>query len=428
MTKPLLDLPFPALEGLLGSTSPAGFFDESWERSPAFFAARSSADREAYRSIDWRDLARASIELEEESVEVIRAGRPSRVKREEAIEAGFDEGASVRIFRVQRVWPFLEDLCRSLQWELGFKVSANLYVTPEGRQALDVHSDSHDVLVVQMAGRKDWEIRGSPYSLPVEFRAPMVFEEGRRRDHRGDEFGGRGYKGQDGGPTLLECSLNPGDLLYVPRGFLHQAVASHGTSVHVTIGIHATTWGDLLALAAAQESRTEMSLRETLPPGATRVSPPRDFVEAQLRERSGRLFERLHGEALLLETAARFAASSVDTKAPGTLPDGDQVEPAETVVAVAEAGASNPVAGFDPAGRYRLARDGHVAFRRELIDLRSLRRSATVHTLPIAFKPVVDSLVQGLEVCASSAPPLTPRSSEVLFSRLLGAGILVPAD
>ena len=424
MAKPLIDLPFPSLDQLIGSVSSARFFEESWERSPARFPARSPEDREGFRRPVWEDLAKAALKLDPASVEVIHEGRPGKARVEETIGAGFDQGASVRVIQVQRVWPFLDQLCRSLQRELGFKVGGNLYVTPEGRQGLEAHSDSHDVFVVQMAGRKDWEIWGSPYVLPVEYRAPMVFEEGRRRDHRGDGFGGRGYRGEDVGPSLLECSLDAGDLLYVPRGFVHQAVASHGTSVHVTIGIHATTWGDLLALAAAQESRTEASLRETVPPGATRVAPGRKFVEGELRRRGSRVLDRLHGDALFLETAARFAAASAGSESPGPATDSDQ---AAGPSASSEPHAEKSEAAFDPAARYRLAPDGYVSFGPREIDLRSLRRGA-VQTLPLAFKPLVDSLIHGEDVCASAAPPLTQRSAEVLFARLVGAGILVPAN
>lgn len=146
--------------------------------------------------------------------------------------------------------------------------------------------------------------------MPLDFHPPLIFEEPRKRDHHGDGFGARSYKGVDIGRPLVQCTLSPGDLLYIPRGFVHQAVASHGTSVHVTIGVHATTWGDLLGLAVAQESRADASLRETLPPGATRTAAPREFIEDELRRRGARLMERIHGEALMLETAARFNAAT----------------------------------------------------------------------------------------------------------------------
>lgn len=424
MAKPLADLPFEALADLLGSLSQERFFDEHWERSPGLLPARSDADRASFRREDWRDLAHAARDQSEATVEVLQPGRSRKPRSDSEIDEGFAAGASVRVLRVQRVWPFLQRLCAALQWELGFRVSANLYVTPETKQGLDIHADSHDVLVVQMAGGKDWEVFGSPYALPLDYRAPLVFEDGVRRDHRGDEFGGRGYKDKDVGPLLLACSLSPGDLLYVPRGFVHKAVASRGTSVHVTIGLHSTTWGDLLALAVAQESRSEPSLRETLPPGSTRVGAPRDFVDAELRSRGARLFERIHGEALMLEAASRFfAASTSSTHASVT--DSDHAGESE------EAGAgplpATPDLAFDPLGQYVLAPEAYIGFGARGIDVRSLRAPAAVSSFPAAFRPIFEALVQGRSVSASTATPLTQRSGEVLLARLVRAGIVAPA-
>ena len=424
MGTPVMNLPFSALAGILGAESTERFFSEWWERSPKLVPARTATERESFRRSDWRSLAHAARSLKESTVEVILGGRPSAPSSDQAIDEAFNAGASVRVIRVQRVWPYLDELCRALQWELGFRISANLYVTPEGRQGLDVHADSHDVLVVQMTGRKDWEIYGSPYRLPVDYRAPMVFEENTRRDHRGDGFGGRGYQGQDLGPPLVSCSLSAGDLLYVPRGFVHQAAASHGTSAHVTIGIHATTWGDLLALAAAQESRMEPSLRETLPPGFTRVAASRAFVENELRKRAGRLLERVHGEALMIETASRFGASENPSAPPGP-EDGDQNMEREAPPTPPEEMASLPES---PGSEYRLAPHAHIMFREDGVDIRSLRKSGLPHSFPTAMTPLFEALAMGKSLRPDAAAPLTPRSGRTFAARLLRDGLLDPVE
>ena len=41
-----------------------------------------------------------------------------------------------------------------------------------------------------------------------------------------------------GASPLLEPELRPGDLLYLPRGYLHSAMACSEVSIHLTIGIH----------------------------------------------------------------------------------------------------------------------------------------------------------------------------------------------
>lgn len=341
-------------------------------------------------------------------MEVIEDGRPRQPKDDDEIGEAFSAGASVRVLAVQRAWPFLRGFCRDLQMEFGFRFSANLYVTPEGRQGLDTHADSHDVFVVQMAGEKDWQIFGSPYPLPVEHRAPLVFEDFQRRDHRGDPFGGRSHKDGSAGEVSIAATLRPRDLLYLPRGFAHHAVTSRGTSVHVTIGCHATTWGDLLALLAAQVSRSEERLRETLPPGALRLNPGREYWERELQERSKTFFDQLNGDALSMEVAARFGAAT------STAFGLSEVSTAET-----------PVAETPGARSYVLAPLVHVDIRDDVIELRGLRSPATVTRLPIPFKPLVSSLLRGERLSPAHAPGLTKASGEVLTARLVAAGLLV---
>lgn len=421
MSKPLVDLPYPTLGALLGALSPKEFFNEWWEERPGVWSAGAPAERQSFRREDWRELALAARALNDGTVEILKGGPGSKRPSAERIDEGFGAGASVRVFKVQRVWPYLAQVCKDLQWELGFKVSANMYVTPEGRQGLDAHADSHDVLVVQMAGKKDWEIFGSPYALPVEYRAPMVFEEAQKRDHRGDEFGGRSYKDRDVGPPVLTCSLSPGDLLYIPRGFVHQAVASHDTSVHVTIGVHSTTWADILALGVAQESRMEPSLRETVPPGSHRVAAPREYVDGELRRRGAALIERIHGEALMLESASRFAASMSGA------PPGEGAAEIDS-----EGGKKDPLPpaqpepAFDTSRAYRLAHDAYVSFGGNAVTARSLRRPALVESFPLPLRAPFDRLIQGHSVSTSNLAPLTPRSAEVFLARLVSARILVP--
>ena len=49
-------------------------------------------------------------------------------------------------------------------------------------------------------------------------------------------------------PPVIECDLNPGDLLYLPRGYIHQGQAfPHTHSLHLTLSVcQRNTWGDLL--------------------------------------------------------------------------------------------------------------------------------------------------------------------------------------
>lgn len=403
-----IELPFPKVSELLGEGDARAFFADTWEKEPRLFRASSESPRSSFRRGDWRVMAREVTLLNDGGVEVIINGRPRKPSTEAEIDECFAAGASVRVFKVQRAWPFLLGLLRDMELETGFRFSANLYVTPAEQQGLGHHSDSHDVFVVQMSGAKRWEIFESPYPLPVEYRAALVFEEGSKRDHRGDEFGGRGYTKDQAGVPKLELTTEPGDLLYIPRGFIHRAFTSTGVSAHVTIGCHAMTWGDLLALAAAQETRREPTLRETLPPGALRRALAGELVETELRSRAAGLFERLHGEGLMLETAARFGAALTTDTTLGTAPAGADAPSAPAFV--------------------RLAPSAYISFGPLAVEVRSLRAPARVQAFPLSFRPVFESLMRGQSISPDEFPAATRRGREILTSRLTDAGLLLRAD
>ncbi|WP_322920404.1 cupin domain-containing protein [Nocardioides renjunii] len=119
-----------------------------------------------------------------------------------------DEGATIVLQGLQRYWTPVGDLVAELELELGHPCQANAYLTPPGAQGFAVHSDSHDVFVLQTHGTKLWEIHG------------------------------------DGGPG--ELLLEPGVVAYLPTGTPHAARAQEEVSLHLTIGINQLTWRSLL--------------------------------------------------------------------------------------------------------------------------------------------------------------------------------------
>lgn len=119
-----------------------------------------------------------------------------------------DEGATIVLQGLQRYWAPVGDLVAELELELGHPCQANAYLTPPGAQGFAVHTDSHDVFVLQTHGTKLWEIHGA------------------------------------GGPG--ELLLEPGVVAYLPTGTPHAARAQEAVSLHLTIGINQLTWRGLL--------------------------------------------------------------------------------------------------------------------------------------------------------------------------------------
>ncbi len=163
------------------------------------------------------------------------------------IQSEYGSGATVVLPALQRTWPPLHLLCSALEDEFSHPVHANAYLTPGDSPGFTPHYDTHEVFVLQIAGTKRWR----------------VFEPAQPLPHRGQPFSPIGFALP---PPLLELELQPGDLLYLPRGYVHAAHTSHGHSAHVTIGITVYTRVELIA-ELANAAKEIAPLRAALPPG-----------------------------------------------------------------------------------------------------------------------------------------------------------------
>ena len=139
--------------------------------------------------------------------------------------AEWEAGATIVLQALHVNWHPLAVFCRLLEDALGRGVQANSYYTPRGSQGFGVHHDTHDVLVLQVAGEKRWKLYDPLLELPLKHQRYSS------------------ALGEHDEPTD-DLVLRPGDTLYLPRGWLHEAETSAADSLHLTIGIAAHTWLD----------------------------------------------------------------------------------------------------------------------------------------------------------------------------------------
>lgn len=153
------------------------------------------------------------------------------------LAARFGEGATLVLQGLHRYWPPLTRFCRSLERVLGHPVQANAYVTPAGAQGLSLHADEHDVLTLQVLGRKSWQAY-APGADPSSGAAPVV-----------------------------DAEVGPGDVLYLPRGARHAARTTAAPSIHLTIGVTTASWSAVLDAALASSGADGLGLDAPLPFG-----------------------------------------------------------------------------------------------------------------------------------------------------------------
>jgi ribosomal protein L16 Arg81 hydroxylase len=162
-----------------------------------------------------------------------------------------EAGGTIILNHLHRRHPPLASLCAALELEFSAPVQTNVYLTPARAQGFDPHFDTHDVLVLQLAGSKRWQLYGTPVGLALK----------RHGDHARQD---------NPGPVSEEFDLRAGDTLYLPRGLVHEAISTDEPSLHVTAGILSWTWFDFLLEAVERLASSDRQVRAALPPAFAR--------------------------------------------------------------------------------------------------------------------------------------------------------------
>ncbi|MGW2089264.1 JmjC domain-containing protein [Streptomyces sp. NPDC001880] len=196
-------------------------------------------------------------------------------------EHGYVDGSSVRrllaegtatvlLRHIDQWHPGIRAFCDAMQRRLGRQVEAFHFITPPGTQGRPVHRDDADVFVIQTSGTKIWHLYDGP----------------------GDGRWAPGPVGFPGRPTFT-TRLEPGEVLYVPRGHAHRAIAAEpGASAHLSFTVREAGEAHLRAALAALLAGTDRPAR---PLGEKDLLAAADSMLAEARAN----LATLSGEALL---------------------------------------------------------------------------------------------------------------------------------
>ena len=159
----------------------------------------------------------------------------------ERVEYWLKQGASMVLNRVEFMSDGLNHIAGLLEDALQAKVQCNLYASSRARQAFNSHFDTHDVFALHTVGEKRWKIYTTRRDFPIPHRrfdnAAFTQEQ-----HQ-----------QDRGEILIDVTMRPGDLLYIPRGQYHDALATNQDdqgSVHIAFGVNNVMGIDIAQLAS----------------------------------------------------------------------------------------------------------------------------------------------------------------------------------
>ncbi len=167
----------------------------------------------------------------------------------EQVKAWLRRGASLVANDIDTLWPGLSAAFDLIEKRLGAKVQSNLYCSWAQHQAFEAHFDTHEVFALHIEGEKTWRVYRGRTDRPIahdSFRAlTKAFHDANR------------------GPVLLEVTMRPGDILYIPRGYYHDALAD-SPSIHLACGVTYPIGVDIVGILH-QHTYSHSAFRANLP-------------------------------------------------------------------------------------------------------------------------------------------------------------------
>ena len=181
------------------------------------------------------------------------------------------------------MFPDIRAIIGAFTTGLGAKSSANAYISQQNHQAFDTHYDKTDVFALQVSGQKRWRI----YSGQIE--APIIHAR----------FAGmpKDQVQRLRGKVEREVVMKEGDLLYLPRGRFHDALATDGPSIHLSFAVSEPKGLDYLQLVM-DEAVGDAKFREDLPLSEAELPAYFEMLAARLRDVARAAGTKERGKAL----------------------------------------------------------------------------------------------------------------------------------
>lgn len=181
---------------------------------------------------------------------VDRNGQQSLQPDADLVKKWLQRGASIVANNIDTLTPGLISAANALERRLRGKVQSNLYCSWDQHQAFPAHFDTHEVFALHVAGEKVWRIFEGRIENPIANETFKTVEDDFHEKNRGE--------------VAEEVTLRPGDVLYIPRGQYHDALASSEGCIHLSFGVTHIIGFDVMTILFEQ-ALTDPAFRQNIP-------------------------------------------------------------------------------------------------------------------------------------------------------------------
>lgn len=298
------------LAELLAPMTPEQFFAEYHDRQPLHLKGTAAKFAQV---LSWRQLNRLMDQTHiwsSHSLKLVLDGTPiapeqycTRAVGRDAneqlmqpvasrVQEWVKKGASVVLNDVDSLTPGLAAVSHAIESAGLGKAQANVYISWQSHKAFPAHYDTHEVWAVQVEGEKYWNVWEGRADYPIGHPA---FRNQSQEHHE-----------QAKGKLRAKVLMQPGDLLYLPRGWYHDALAEAPASVHVAYGSHAPLGLDVMNLLAERALHDSL-FRQPLP-RQDGTAPAKFALSQRVQALAARMAE-LAKDPQVMATLERFIAT-----------------------------------------------------------------------------------------------------------------------
>jgi hypothetical protein len=254
---------------LFKKISKADFIDRHHDKQHYFEAGAFENPSELFSWAKMNDLIQRSKLWDDRTIELAldgkvlqpsqycrpgtdRYGDPIQKPDAERVKHFLRNGATMVLDFLEGIDPDIQAVAQCVERLTGTSTSCNAFCSWQRVQGYGSHFDTMCVVAIQIEGEKTWNLYRGRVGNPV--MVPGL---------RAIDFTAEQHE-QQKGPLLEQIVARPGDVLYIPRGQYHDALATDTASLHLSFG--ATYLAGFSAVSLlVQELQKDVFFRNRLP-------------------------------------------------------------------------------------------------------------------------------------------------------------------